>query len=230
MPPLCLRERFARKDDEMSKRFQVWRGFLADVGLDTVVPADNAAHAAKQWVDEHIRLEDADTIITLRQVDDGDGPYLAKTFRVGKTVTSVVTPAVTSLEIEAPPVAAPPVGQALPFMERFNRSESERDYFPTLLAHVAKGREKYPEGCTALSLADECGEFVHALNKRESVQRVREELLDVAGVAMRLYLGEVDEESILKGLLQLGSRCCDCRKPVPHGYGQCARCADAAGP
>ena len=208
----------------MSKRFQVWRGFLADVGLDTFVPADNAVHAAKQWADEHVRLEDADTIITLRQVDDGDGPYPAKKFRVGKTVASVVTPAGS---LEKSSTAEYPVAQVLAFAETLNK---ERDYFTALLAHVAKGREKYPEGCTALSLADECGEFIHALNKRESVQRVREELLDVAGVAMRLYLGEVDEESVLKGLLQLGSRCCDCRKPVPHGYGQCARCADAAGP
>lgn len=71
-----------------------------------------------------------------------------------------------------------------------------------LVARMDKGRAKYPDGCTALSLLDEAGEFAHAINKRESLGRVRDELLDVAAVAMRLYLGEVDTSRIIDGLVQ----------------------------
>lgn len=71
-----------------------------------------------------------------------------------------------------------------------------------LVARIAKGRAKYPEGCTFLSLVDEAGEVAHAINKREHIERARDELLDVAAVAMRLYLGEVDIDSVLEGLVQ----------------------------
>lgn len=71
-----------------------------------------------------------------------------------------------------------------------------------LAARIAKGRAKYPNGCTVLSLLDECGEVAHAVNKYESADRVREELLDVAAVAMRLYLGEVDRGLEMDGLVQ----------------------------
>lgn len=76
------------------------------------------------------------------------------------------------------------------------------DDFAPLRAHMAKGRQKYPNGCTALSLLDEAGKVAHALNKYESPERVREEILDVAGVAMRLYLGEIDRGLIINGLEQ----------------------------
>lgn len=59
---------------------------------------------------------------------------------------------------------------------------------------IERGREKYPEGCTALSLFDEVGEVAHAINKGESEKRVRDELMDVAVVAMRLWLGEWAKE------------------------------------
>ncbi len=71
-----------------------------------------------------------------------------------------------------------------------------------LAARMTKGRGKYPTGCTALALLDEAGEFAHAINKGESADRVRDELLDVAAVAMRLYFGEVDTASVLEGLAQ----------------------------
>lgn len=64
--------------------------------------------------------------------------------------------------------------------------------FIDLAKRMSKGREKYPRGCTVLSLLDEAGEFTHAVNKEEHLTRMRDELLDVAAVAMRLYLGEVD--------------------------------------
>lgn len=63
-----------------------------------------------------------------------------------------------------------------------------------LSRRMAKGRAKYPTGCTVLSLLDEAGEVAHAVNKKESDERVREELLDVAAVAMRLHAGEIDRE------------------------------------
>lgn len=102
--------------------------------------------------------------------------------------------------------------------------------YRVLAIRLEKGRRKYPEGCTALSLWDEAGEVAHALNKRETEERVREEILDAAVVAIRLYLGEIDTESVLVGLKQHGAKCRSCRKRVDHGIGLCAVCADAEGP
>lgn len=106
---------------------------------------------------------------------------------------------------------------------------AQGDELAPLRERMTKGRRRYPEGCTFLSLQDEVGEAAHALNKREPVERVRDEILDAAGVAMRLYLGEVDAASTLEGLVQLGARCRGCRAPVAHGIGRCASCADAEG-
>lgn len=86
--------------------------------------------------------------------------------------------------------------------ERAEEEETKDDELAPLRARMAKGRAKYPNGCTAMSLVDEAGEVAHAINKGESFERVRDELLDVAGVAMRLYLGEVDAENVLEGLVQ----------------------------
>lgn len=72
--------------------------------------------------------------------------------------------------------------------------------FGPLRAQMAKGRARYPLGATVVSLEDEAGEVVHAINKGEPLDRVRDELLDVAGVAMRLYLGEIDTSNVLVGL------------------------------
>lgn len=74
------------------------------------------------------------------------------------------------------------------------KSSSELDALTMLMKRMAKGREKYPLGCTVASLLDEAGEFTHAVNKEEGRFRMREELLDIAAVAMRLYLGEVDTD------------------------------------
>lgn len=76
------------------------------------------------------------------------------------------------------------------------------DELAPLRARMEKGRAKYPNGCTVTSLQDEVGEVVHAINKYESEERVRDELLDVAGVAMRLYLGEIDRGLTIDGLVQ----------------------------
>ncbi len=38
---------------------------------------------------------------------------------------------------------------------------------------------------------------------KQSAERVRDELLDVAAVAMRLFFGEVDTAIVLEGLVQL---------------------------
>lgn len=76
------------------------------------------------------------------------------------------------------------------------------DELSPLRERLAKGREKYANGCTVLSLLDEAGEVAHALNKYEPSERVRDEILDVASVAMRLYLGEVDTGLTIDGLEQ----------------------------
>lgn len=71
-----------------------------------------------------------------------------------------------------------------------------------LRERIEKGRAKYPNGCTVLSLLDEAGEFAHAVNKGEGMARVRDELLDVAAVAMRLYLEEIDDGLAIHGMGQ----------------------------
>lgn len=117
--------------------------------------------------------------------------------------------------------------------ERLVRDRTETpvvDELSVLRERMEEGRKKYPEGCTFLSLQDEVGEAAHAINKREPVDRVRDEILDAAGVAMRLYFGEVDATSTLEGLVQNGAKCRTCRKPVDHGFGMCASCADQEGP
>lgn len=75
------------------------------------------------------------------------------------------------------------------------------ELFP-LAVRIEKGRQKYPNGCTVLSLIDEAGEVAHAVNKYEPAERIREELLDVAAVAMRLYFGEIDRGLEIDGLEQ----------------------------
>ena len=74
------------------------------------------------------------------------------------------------------------------------------EFFQPLLERIEKGRAKYPNGCTLLSLQDELGEVVHAVNKFEGISRVRDELLDVAAVAMRMYHGELDQDQVVAGL------------------------------
>jgi hypothetical protein len=76
------------------------------------------------------------------------------------------------------------------------------DELGPLAARIAKGRRKYANGCTVLSLLDEAGEVAHAVNKYEPAERIREELLDVAAVAMRLYFGEIDRGLEIDGLVQ----------------------------
>ena len=88
-------------------------------------------------------------------------------------------------------------------MEPFKRLERvEESELAPLREEMAKGRAKYPRGCTVLSLLDEVGEVAHAVNKYQGVAHVRDELLDVAAVAMRLYLGEIDRGLTIDGLEQ----------------------------
>jgi len=81
-----------------------------------------------------------------------------------------------------------------------NPMTTTEEFFRPLLDRIEKGRAKYPNGCTLLSLQDELGEVVHAVNKDEGVSRVRDELLDVAAVAMRMYHGELDQDQVVAGL------------------------------
>lgn len=76
------------------------------------------------------------------------------------------------------------------------------DELAALRERMAKGRKKYPNGCTVLSLIDEAGEVAHTVNKYGSADSVRDELLDTAAVAMRLYLGEIDRGLEIDGLVQ----------------------------
>ena len=58
-----------------------------------------------------------------------------------------------------------------------------------LLARLARARELHPEGCNLAALVSEVGEVATAM-LRETQERARDELLDVATVAMRLAAGE----------------------------------------
>jgi NTP pyrophosphatase (non-canonical NTP hydrolase) len=59
---------------------------------------------------------------------------------------------------------------------------------------IGRARAKHPKGPSPLrSLIEEVGEVASAM-RRESPERVREELLDVAVVAVRLHAGEVDDD------------------------------------
>jgi len=59
-----------------------------------------------------------------------------------------------------------------------------------LAVAIDRARKLHPEGCNLTSLFEEVGEVARAV-RRESPDRVRDELLDVAVVAMRLWMGEV---------------------------------------
>lgn len=98
---------------------------------------------------------------------------------------------------------------------------AQRDDLAPLTQRLAKSRAKYPNGCTVLSLIDEAGEVAHAVNKYEPAERVREELLDVASVAMRLYLGEIDRGLKMDGLIQRRSEPID---DHVHEVGGCRDC------
>lgn len=60
----------------------------------------------------------------------------------------------------------------------------------SLLIRIGEAREKHPRGPRGmLTLSEELGEVASAI-RRESHERVRAELLDLAAATMRLYLGE----------------------------------------
>ncbi len=92
-------------------------------------------------------------------------------------------------------------------------AEAIPDELEPLATRIAKGRAKYANGCTVLSLLDEAGEVAHAVNKYEPAERIRDELLDVAAVAMRLYFGEIDTGLQTVGLIQQRTTARLC----PHG-------------
>lgn len=76
-----------------------------------------------------------------------------------------------------------------------------------LLVNMMEARKKHPDGPDGLrSLMEEVGEVANAM-RRETSERVREELLDVATVALRLYLGEQQSP----GLKLAGWQCKACR-------------------
>lgn len=58
-----------------------------------------------------------------------------------------------------------------------------------LASALQRARQLHPEGASMNALVEEVGEVARA-RRRETHERVREELLDVAVVALRLYLGE----------------------------------------
>ena len=70
----------------------------------------------------------------------------------------------------------------------------ERDRIPApelaaITLRLAHARAKHPDGASFDALVEEVGEVARARLERQPDQE-REELLDVAVVAMRLYLGE----------------------------------------
>ncbi len=97
--------------------------------------------------------------------------------------------------------------------DELERTRKERDYYCDNLTEVQKrctelkqqvrdqpgldafrerlaiGREKHPKGSALHHLVEEVGEVCRAM-RRETPERVKDELLDVAVVAFRMYLGE----------------------------------------
>lgn len=57
---------------------------------------------------------------------------------------------------------------------------------------IERARKLHPEGCSVLALVEEVGEVSRAL-AREDEDRLRSEIVDVAIVACRLLLGDLDE-------------------------------------
>lgn len=60
---------------------------------------------------------------------------------------------------------------------------------------IAIARTKHPGGSDLTSLLSEAGEVARAMYS-ETPERVREELIDVAVVAMRLYFGEIKKREV----------------------------------
>jgi len=74
--------------------------------------------------------------------------------------------------------------------QQLNELRSWRGHeIDALVVALARGRSLHPKGCYVYALVEEVGEVARAI-RREGLARVREELLDTAVVAMRLFLGE----------------------------------------
>lgn len=68
-----------------------------------------------------------------------------------------------------------------------------------LAARMAHARQAHPEGSDLTSLVSEVGEVARAMYAEAPDQardRARDELLDVAAVTMRLYLGETKQREV----------------------------------
>lgn len=83
------------------------------------------------------------------------------------------------------------------FVEHLEGAETSlltRDAIRSLMAlsvlneAIWRARERHPEGCDLRALVEEVGEVADAM--RRAPDRVRAELIDVATVAMRLFMGE----------------------------------------
>lgn len=73
--------------------------------------------------------------------------------------------------------------------ERAERAPGMRDALVELCSAIERARDRHPEGSNLAALISEVGEVATAM-LRESPSRIRSELLDVAVVAVRLWLGE----------------------------------------
>lgn len=72
----------------------------------------------------------------------------------------------------------------------FEARRGDESAFLALAWNMTRARAKHPMGPDGMrSLAEELGEVAHAI-RREGLDRAREELLDLATVSMRLYVGE----------------------------------------
>lgn len=80
------------------------------------------------------------------------------------------------------------------FVEALGLHPSYGEIIPALVrlaGRVVTARMKHPGGADGVrALVEEVGEVASAM-RRESPERVRDELLDVAAVAIRMWLGEV---------------------------------------
>jgi len=142
---------------------------LSGLGRDTIVKGLQDMHAAGVKV-----LADHDSCLTNLTSTQERCSELLMQFRASKFVDACAA--------EDPELLIPHAG-----------------VLAKLTAAILRARANHPGGPDGIrSLAEEVGEVVNAM-RRETPDRVREELLDVAVVAIRLYMGETPGAATVTG-------------------------------
>lgn len=80
----------------------------------------------------------------------------------------------------------------------------KQDWEPLFRA-IKQERAKSPDGCTVLSLLGEVSKIAYAISEGWPKERVREQLLTLGAMVMRLYFGDVDDRRVICALEQIPS-------------------------